>query len=75
MNAPERIHNWQTTPLSIARFAGGCKVYGCEYSIALGEENQPLVRVDVLARQKKVKRDAWRTAEQVAQIDLFGFGA
>ena len=72
MNAPERIHGWQTTPLSIARYYNGCKVYGAEYQIALGEAGQPLVRVDVLAREKKAKR-AERSA--AVQVDLFGVGA
>ena len=72
MTAPERIHFWQTTSLSSARYYNGCKVNGAEYQIAHSEHGQPLVRVDVLAREKKVKR-----AERVAagQVDLFGVGA
>ena len=56
--APERIYNWLNTQLSIARFYGGCDYNGASYAIAWNEEGQPLVRTDVLAKEKKqrVKR-------------------
>lgn len=53
MNAPERIYGWLDTQLSIARHYGGCKYNGHDYSIALNEEGQPLVRIDVLKRERK----------------------
>lgn len=55
---PERIHGWQHTRLSIARFYGGCSYNGHNYTIALDEEGQPLVRDDVLRREKKAKKQA-----------------
>ena len=54
--APERIYNWINTQLSIARFYGGCDYNGASYAIAWNEEGQPLVRTDVLAKEKKAAR-------------------
>ena len=54
--APERIYNWLNTQLSIARFYGGCDYNGASYAIAWNEEGQPLVRTDVLAKEKKAAR-------------------
>ena len=54
--APERIYNWLNTQLSIARFYGGCTYNGASYAIAFNEEGQPLVRTDVLAKEKKAAR-------------------
>ena len=52
-NAPERIYGWLNTQLSIARHYGGCKYNGHDYCIAPNEAGQPLVRVDVLKRERK----------------------
>lgn len=52
MNAPDRIFHWLDSQLSIARHYGGCTFNGASYVIAYGEEGQPLVRVDVLKREK-----------------------
>lgn len=54
--APERIHGWLNTQLSIARFYGGCNYNGKSYFIAYKEEGQPLVREDVLKRELKAKK-------------------
>ena len=54
--APERIYNWLNTQLSIARFYGGCDYNGASYAIDWNEEGQPLVRTDVLAKEKKAAR-------------------
>lgn len=56
--APERIHGWLNTQLSIARFYGGCNFNGKSYLIAYKEEGQPLVREDVLKRELKAKKEA-----------------
>ncbi len=53
---PERIHNWQDSQLSVARFYGGIKFNGCHYRIAVCEPGQPLVRKDVLAREAKERK-------------------
>lgn len=52
---PERIYHWQNSQLSIARHYGGCKFNGKDYVIATNEEGQPLVRADVLKRERKSK--------------------
>ena len=49
--APERIHHWLDSQLSIARFYGGIHFRGASYVIAFNEPGQPLVRKDVLARE------------------------
>ena len=54
--APERIHNWQDSQLSIARFYGGLHFRGASYVIAFNEPGQPLVRRDVLAREAKERK-------------------
>ena len=54
--APERIHNWQDSQLSIARFYGGIHFRGARYVIAFNEPGQPLVRKDVLAREAKERK-------------------
>ena len=54
--APERIYNWLNAQLSIARFYGGCTYNGASYAIAFDEEDQPLVRTDVLAKEQKASR-------------------
>ena len=55
---PERIHNWQDSQLSIARFYGGINYQGERYLIAYGEKDMPLVRQDVLKREEKERKAA-----------------
>lgn len=54
--APERIHGWRHTQMSIARHYGGLSYQGSDYCIALGEPGQPLVRIDVLRAEAKAAR-------------------
>ena len=54
--APERIHNWQHTQLSIASHYGGLSYQGHGYTIAYSEPGQPLVRDDVLRAEAKAAR-------------------
>ena len=56
--APERIHHWLDSQLSIARFYGGIHFRGASYVIAFNEPGQPLVRKDVLAREAKARKAA-----------------
>ena len=56
--APERIHNWQDSQLSVARFYGGITFRGASYRIAFSEPGMPLVRKDVLAREAKERKAA-----------------
>ena len=67
MTTPERIHHWQRTQLSIARFYGGITYNGAHYRIAVNEPGMPLVRADVLAREAREERKAKRADERVAQ--------
>lgn len=62
--APERIHNWLDSQLSVARFYGGITFNGHEYTIAPNEPGCPLVRADVLAREAKERKAAAKKARQ-----------
>lgn len=55
--APERIHNWLDSQLSVARFYGGITFNGHDYTIAPNEPGCPLVRADVLVREAKERKD------------------
>lgn len=55
---PERIHGWQHTQMSIASYYGGLTYQGAAYTIACNEPGQPLVRLDVMAREVKAAKDA-----------------
>jgi hypothetical protein len=63
---PERIHGWQYTQMSIARFYGGLTYQGAAYTIAVNEPGQPLVRDDVLAREAKAEKAAAKAARTAA---------
>ena len=58
--APERIHHWLNTQMSIARFYGGLTYQGHQYLIAYDEPGQPLVRSDVIKREAKERKAAAR---------------
>ena len=80
--APERIHGWLDTQMSIARYWGGLTYMGHSYYVAPTEKGAPLVRSDVLAREaKEAKEDARdrRKSEilktQQDQPDFFGVAA
>ena len=68
---PERIHGWQHTQMSIARFSGSIRYNGHGYTIAYDEPDQPLVRDDVLRRDAKAaseaKAEACKAAKQRAK--------
>lgn len=72
-NAPDRIHNWQHTMLSIARHYGGCTYNGVEYVIAHDEEGQPLVRRDVKF-PKKTKRAQKRGEDNTSPMQPHSYG-
>ena len=63
---PERIHGWQDSQLSIARFYGRITYQGHTYTIAVAEKGAPLVRSDVLAREAKARRAANKAAKALA---------
>lgn len=50
---PERIYGWRDSQLSVARHYGGCKFNGADYVISYDEDGQPLVRADVIKREKR----------------------
>lgn len=54
-NTPERIYGWMNTQLSIARHYGGITYNGKKYAVAADEEGAPLIRADVLKREKRAK--------------------
>ena len=62
--APERIHNWLDSQLSVARFYGGITFNGHDYTIAPNEPGCPLVRADVLVREAKERKAAAKQARQ-----------
>ena len=63
---PERIHGWQDSQLSIARFYGGITYQGHTYTIAVVEKGAPLVRDDVLVREAKERKAAYKAAQAQA---------
>lgn len=70
---PERLHGWQDTQFSIARFYGGITYQGHTYTIAVAEKGAPLVRTDVLMREAKERKAAAeatkaKAAEQQGQL-------
>ena len=54
---PERIYGWLDSQLSIARHYGGLKYQGHDYQIDYLSVGEPLVRVDVLAREAKTRKE------------------
>lgn len=66
MTPPDRIHGWQDSHLSIARFYGGITYQGHTYTIAVAEKGAPLVRSDVLAREAKERKAANKAAKAQA---------
>lgn len=62
-SAPERIHHWQQTQLSIASHYGGLSYQGHGYTIAYSEPGQPLVRDDVRYAEAKAAKAAKAAAK------------
>lgn len=56
-NHPGRIYHWLNSQLSIARFAGSISINGATYVVATHEEDQPLVRQDVLMAEANAKKE------------------
>ena len=68
-NCHERIYNVSQSPLSVARFYGGCKFNGASYHYDAASDT--LTRVDVLnslaggsEEAKKSERERWIKAQQ-----------
>jgi hypothetical protein len=68
-SAPDRIWGWQDSQLSIARHYGGCDYNGQRYVIDEATEGQPLVRLDVIARENKAKALAAKLTRAQAQAE------
>lgn len=66
MTPPERIHGWQDSQLSIARFYGRITYQGHSYVIVSAEAGAPLVRADVLAREATEHKAADKAAQAQA---------
>ena len=54
---PERIYGWLDSQISVARHYGGMKYQGVYYHIDYLSVDEPLVRVDVLAREAKARKE------------------
>lgn len=65
---PERIYGWLNSQLSLARHYGGLKYQGHDYQIAYLEDQQPLVRVDVLAREARERADLAKAARKAQKL-------
>jgi hypothetical protein len=65
--APEKMYGWLDSQLSIARYYGGLKYMGHFYVIDRNDPDQPLVREDVLALEKKAVKDAKKVVKQQNQ--------
>lgn len=63
MSAPERIHGWQQSQMSIAKHYGGLAYKGHEYQIAYNEKDTPLVRIDVIEREAKEAKTVKKSAK------------
>ena len=68
--APERIYNWLNTQMSIARYWGGLTYMGQSYYVSTKEEGSPLVRADVLEREKREKQTERKAAKQFAKLNI-----
>lgn len=66
---PEKIYGWLDSQLSIARYYGGLSYQGHRYVIAPDEDGQPLVRLDVLTRERKERRAAQKAAREAEKQD------
>lgn len=62
-SAPERIHGWMNSQLSLARHCGGCTYQGVRYVINYDEAGHPLVRWDVLESEQKAQRVVSKAAK------------
>lgn len=68
--APDRIYNWLSTQLSIARFYGSCTYQGHSYLIDMKGEGQPLVKQSILIAELKAAKAA-NKAEIPQERSLF----
>ena len=68
MSAPERIYGWRNSQLSVARYYGGCKYQGQHYTVDMTDPDEPLVRADVLTKEKKAELQLKRDMAQVETL-------
>jgi hypothetical protein len=69
MNAPDKIYGWLDTQLSIARFYGGITFQDHSYVIDMADPQQPLVRQDLLVKNKP-KKNKVKKLTLADQMDL-----
>jgi hypothetical protein len=69
MNSPDKIYGWLDTQLSIARFYGGITFQGHSYVIDMADPQQPLVRQDLLLKNKP-KKNKVKKLTLADQMDL-----
>ncbi len=65
--APEKIYGWMDTQLSVARHYGGCTYQGHPYKVDFNDLDQPLVRMDVMEKEKKAKKMMNKKTKPVEQ--------
>ena len=61
--APEKIHNWLNTQLSIARHYGGMSYMSHYYYIDYIDPEQPLVRSDIFSAEAKARKQAAKVSK------------
>jgi hypothetical protein len=61
--APEKIHNWLNTQLSIARHYGGLYFMGYQYYIDYIDPEHPLVRSDIFSAEAKARKQTAKVSK------------
>ena len=67
--APERIHGWLNTQMSVARYSGGLTYMGHSYYVVPTEPGAPLVRQDVIKREAKAAKAERMAAKQYKALN------
>ena len=68
MSAPERIYGWRNSYFSVARYYGSCNYQGHHYIVDMTDPDEPLVRADVLTKEKKAELQLKRDMAQVETL-------
>ena len=68
--APEKIYGWMDSQLSLARHYGGCTFHGHSYKVDYNDIDQPLVREDIMQKEKTEKKQKGKTPPKEVQLDF-----
>lgn len=66
--APEKIYGWMDSQLSLARHYGGCTFNGHSYKVDYNDIDQPLVREDIMLKEKAEKKQKGKTPPKEVQL-------